>query len=112
MTSPVLNSKGWECPKCGSVYNPSTTQCRLCNDAIEVEHHVPVPGGLADRYKTYNLKYPIRTMEVGESFEVKTEAEARGACSSARGMRRNGTLRGRWLPKQAEDGKWHVWRVA
>lgn len=29
---PALTEKGWECPRCGRVYSPSTTECYHCNN--------------------------------------------------------------------------------
>lgn len=30
-----VQSKGWECPKCGSVWAPFMPECSYCNDAIQ-----------------------------------------------------------------------------
>lgn len=32
------NNKGWECPKCGHVYSPSTVMCFYCgNDTSKIK---------------------------------------------------------------------------
>lgn len=32
------NNKGWECPKCGHVYSPSTVMCLYCGNDMEKEY--------------------------------------------------------------------------
>lgn len=42
-----MNLKGWECPKCGSVYSPWVNECNTCkNSNIRiVTSPTTVPGG-------------------------------------------------------------------
>lgn len=30
----TLTAKGWECPKCGRVYSPSTAMCYFCPGSL------------------------------------------------------------------------------
>lgn len=31
--------QGWECPKCGRIYSPTTPECYHCNKEISNEKH-------------------------------------------------------------------------
>lgn len=35
-TKPFISGSGWVCPKCGSVYAPTTTECIRCNPPYKV----------------------------------------------------------------------------
>ena len=42
--------KGWECPKCGRVYSPTTSMCQYCG-----RQSVTVSNGIENLLKHYDV---------------------------------------------------------
>lgn len=54
--------QGWECPKCGRVYSPSTSMCRFCGGEanLSANNHL-VMGFLSDdETEGYNTDEDIK----------------------------------------------------
>lgn len=48
MYEEMLLQKGWECPKCGRVYSPSTSMCKYCSNesipSVDVKANYLIKG--------------------------------------------------------------------
>ena len=69
-------------------------------DVIQIDTSVPVPA--------YRGKYPLDSMEVGESFVVQEQAR-RSVASLASALKRTSTKE--FTIRKQADGNVRVWRV-
>ena len=76
-TENVFYPTGWVCPKCGRVYNPTTTMCYYCEHSSEITSVPNTTGAKLDyQWKDYIITIssdlPI-TLSSSDIFRVHYE---------------------------------------
>ena len=70
-TNDTFNMRGWECPKCGSVYSPSTPKCWCCglNTNITVSKSTSTPVEITRSYTKEDID-KLRKLITKIAYEI------------------------------------------
>lgn len=74
---------------------------------IKIEKGVPMPTRAP-----YKTKYPVRGMEVGDSFFVQKNGTGLTDVAVRNAVRQAGNRHGYKMATRSQDGAWRCWRIA